>query len=74
MTIHDKIFLKVINIFVALPRYFSVPQGCTNYNFFVHEISCTQNRFRCASVRVGNWVRKRADMQVINNGIIRPEK
>ena len=37
--------------------------------FFVHEISCTHNRFRCTFVRVGKRARKKADVHIENKNI-----
>ena len=41
-------------------------QAFMNYNFL-----CMQNRFRCTSVHVGNRARKRGDVHVTNNNMIR---
>ena len=42
--------------------------------FRVHGFSCAQNRFTCTSVHVGNCARKRADVHVTNNNMIRQYK
>ena len=44
-----------------------VTQALTNYNF---EISCTQNRFKCMSVHVGNRACKSGNVHVTNNNMI----
>ena len=38
--------------------------------FFVQEISCTHNRFRCTFVRVGKRARKGADVHIENKNIV----
>ena len=41
--------------------------GLHKLEFFVNEISCTQNRFRWTSEHVGNSAHKKADVHVTNN-------
>ena len=44
--------------------------GLHKLQFLVQEILCTQNRFRCTSVHVGNRARKTADTHVTNNDLV----
>ena len=50
----------------AFWNFILVKQAFISYNF-----SCTQNRFRCTSVHVGDRARKRADVHVTNNNMVR---
>ena len=43
--------------------------GLHKLKFFIHEIPCTQNRFSCTSVHVGNRERKRVDVHLTNNNM-----
>ena len=60
---------------------FTIPVIMTAYHaslhkliFFLHEISHTQNRFRCMSVQVENCASKIADVQVPNKNILTYKK
>ena len=67
-------FPHIIEIFRIIEKEKVPFTGLHKLQFFVHEISCTQNRFTCTSLHVGNRARKRADVHVTNNNMIRRQK
>ena len=65
----DRLHRQFVNLRKISSPPLSLPRLHKSY-FFVQEIVCRQNCFRCTSMQVGNRARKIKDLHVTNNNLI----